>query len=316
MLTTDMNTHITSILDEARRAPSVLNSQPWRFRVCGNTIEVYLEKKPELEEVDPKGRLQVASCGTLIAHLEKAVLKRGWIPKVTFFPRFEESDLVAFVEMTGLSKDNRQKAGPPAQRKDVQENGYGEKTDNPDVIAFLQKKIAILAESKQVGLVVHDDSVDLSIQTYLKNQCGQKLDSDYFRKSVNLFLRTDDMHNKIPFEDEVLLSDRFFEAPQSDSGKNAGSNDNLFMILTTGTDNRFEWVRAGQLLGDIIIELRTWNNIGLMSLPIISADRCRAWLRDKLSLTGYPQFVLKMQPVKPREHIRKRPLNELLKYGF
>ena len=316
MLTAAMNTHITSILDEARRAPSVLNSQPWRFRVCGNTIEVYLEKKYELEEVDPKGRLQVASCGTLIAHLEKAVLKRGWTPKITFFPRFEEPDLVAFVEMNGLTKGSPQKAGPAKQRKDVQENGSLEKTDNPDVIAFLRKKIATLADGKQVGLVVHDDSVNQSIQTYLKNQCGQKLKSEYFRKSVNLFLRIDEMDSKIPFEDEVLLSDRFFEDTLSDSGTDSGSSDNLFMILTTGTDNRYEWARAGQVLGDIIMELRTWNNIGLMSLPIISADRCRTWLRNKLALSGYPQFVLKMQPVKPREHIRKRPLNELLKYGF
>ncbi len=311
-----MNNQITSILEEARRAPSVLNSQPWRFRVCGNTIEVYLENKAELEEVDPKGRLQVASCGTLIAHLEYAIQKRGWVPKVTFFPRFEEPDLVAFVEIAGLMKNSRRKGGPAATREEALGNRTVEEPENPDLIAFLRDEIAVQTAGKQIGLVVHDDSKDESIHTYLKNQCGQKLKSEYFRKSVNLFLRTDDPESKISFEDEVLLSDRFFDSSRSETGSSNRSTDNLFMIITTGTDNRYEWTRAGQVLGEIILKLRAWNNIGLISLPIISADRCRSWLRDKLDLDGYPQFVLKIHPVKPREHISKRPLKELIKYGF
>lgn len=318
-----MNIHITSILDEARRAPSVLNTQPWRFRVCGNTIEVYLEKKKELVEIDPAGRLQIASCGTLIAHLENAVLKNGWIPKVTFFPRFEEPDLVAFVELNDPLKRGRK-----ASRVETTQNIPAVKQDHLDGrdaanMQFLQGKLTELAAKKDVLLVMHNDCSDNSIQTYLKNQCGEKLKSEYFKRSVNLFLRTDQTEDTVPFEDEALLSDRFFDAVSSSGGKNSetgegGKNppENLFMILATGTDNRYEWTRSGQVLGEIIIELRNWDNIGLMALPIISKDVCRNWLKKKLELSGYPQFVLKMEPVKPREHIGKRPLSAILKYGI
>ncbi len=314
-----MNTHIAPILEEARRAPSVLNSQPWRFRVCGNTIEVYLEKKPELEEVDPKGRLQTASCGTLIAHLEKSITKRGLTPKITFFPRFEEPDLVAFIETIGASvKSVKQEPEVLLSgEKDRSSTGTANQNqESSDALHDLRTTLSELAALKEVGLMVHDDSSDRSIHTYLRNNCGEKLKSEYFRKSLNLYLRTDVSDNAVPFEDEALLSDRFFDAePIASSGQELKVED-LFMILTTGTDNRFEWTRAGQVLGEIIMELRKWENIGLMALPIISNDCCRAWLKEKLDLSGYPQFVLKMKPDKPKEHVRKRPLQDLLKYRF
>ena len=311
-----MNTHIAPILEEARRAPSVLNSQPWRFRVCGNTIEVYLEKKQDLEEIDPSGRLQAASCGTLIARLEKSVLKRGWMPKVSFFPRFEEPDLIAFVETVRPVK--YRSTNKPAEKGpepfDAGSDGNG--LEGTDIPVAVRKKLAELVKSRGIGLVVHDDSTDHSIHTYLKNECGDKLKSEFFRRTLNLFLRTDASDHSVPFEDEALLSDRFFEPSATGSNGGLTSAGDLFLILTTGSDNRYEWTRVGLVLGDIIMELRTWDNIGLMSLPIISSDNCRSWLKNKLDLESYPQFVLKMQPDKPREHVRKRSLGELLKYGF
>ena len=311
-----MNAHIKPILEEARRAPSVLNSQPWRFRVCGNTIEVYLDKKQELEEIDPKGRLQTASCGTFVAHLEQSVLKRGWTPKTTFFPRFEEPDLMAFVETVRPDKHHKKNVPAEIVPEPFDTGAGGNNFAETDILVVVREKLTELATRKEIGLVVHDDSTDHSIHTYLRNQCGEKLKSEFFRKTLNLYLRTDVSDHSVPFEDEALLSDRFFDPVASGSNGAMDSAKDLFMILTTGTDNRYEWTRVGQVLGDIIMELRTWDNIGLMSLPIISNDCCRSWLKEKLDLDGYPQFVLKMQPDKPREHVRKRSLSELLKYGF
>lgn len=311
-----MNTHIAHILEESRHAPSVLNTQPWRFRVCGNTIEVYLEFQEELGEIDPKGRLQVASCGTLIAHLERAVLKRGWTPKLTFFPRFEEPDLLAFIEAVRPVKQNYPDHYTGDSTDLLQSGQPRNSTVGTDVLNSVRAKFMELASQKEIGLVMHDDSTDHNIHTCLKNKCGEKLKSEIFRKTLNLFLRTDVSDSSVPFEDEVLLSDRFFDSSPSGSIGDMVSAKNVFMILTTGTDNRYDWIRVGQVLGDIIMELRTWKNIGLMALPIISNDCCRGWLKNRLKLTGYPQFVLKMQPDKPREHIRKRPLSELLKIGF
>ncbi len=306
-----MNKFISNIIDDARRAPSVLNSQPWRLRVCGNTIEVYLEKRSELEPVDPNGRLQVASCGTLIAHLENAIMARGWSSKVTYFPRFEEQNLVAFIEASG-----------PADVKSANRSAHTNKVisiGKTDSAVHVKKELASLAARKDIDLVIHDDRSDCKIQTYLKEQCGEKLNSEQFRKSLNLFLRTDTTDASIPFEDEVLMSDRFFEYCSTDVANSVSEQDSIeneFIILTTGSDNRYDWTRVGEVLGNVIIQVRNKWQSGLMALPIISNDCCREWLQKELNLSGYPQFVLRLQQDKPREHKQKRPLKEVLKYGF
>ena len=306
-----MNKFFSNIIDDARRAPSVLNSQPWRLRVCGNTIEVYLEKRSELEPVDSGGRLQVASCGTLIAHLENAFMERGRSTKVTYFPRFEEQNLVAFIEASGTA--GVKSAHGPAVTKTAPALGEMEPGGH------IKEEIASLAARKEIGLVIHDDRSERKIQTYLKKHCSEKLNSEQFRKSLNLFLRSDTSEASIPFEDEVLMSDRFFDFYSTDGSNSEVGQDptgNEFIILTTGSDNRFDWIRAGEVLGNVIIRLRNKRQSGLMALPIISNDNCREWLQKELNLSGFPQFVLRAQQVRPTEHKQKRPLKEVLKYGF
>ncbi len=306
-----MKREITSILDEARRAPSVLNSQPWGFRVCGNTIEVYLEKNPELATIDTHGRLQLASCGTLIAHLKKSIRSKGWVAKTKYFPRFEEENLVAYVEVKGLNGGTKQSPSTPEEAEP--------ETGTPDTLEVKQKQIAAIASREDIGLLIHDDGPDNKVQNYFKDNCGEKLNDENFRKNLNLFMRPDSADTAVPFEDEALLSDRFFESDDPVNIDGISWPDtfrNRYFVLVTGTDNRYEWTRAGEALGNIMLEVREWDAVGLMALPIITDECCRKWLKDELNIRETPQFVLKMQPVKPKEHIHKRPLKEMLKYGF
>ncbi|MDG5767539.1 hypothetical protein QA596_08700 [Balneolales bacterium ANBcel1] len=301
---------ITNILNEASRAPSVLNTQPWKFRVCGNTIEVYLEKKPELAGIDPFGRLQLASCGMLVSHLAEAVISNDWVPKFDFFPRFEEENLVAYVELSRNKKN-----GLP------QHGSEPESTNHPDpdtCIKKIQKDLTSIATSAESELLVHDDGPDRKFQNYFTESCGRKLDSEYHRKNLNLLLRAHPVENDTIFEDEVLFSDRFFTKNHEPDPATPLPFDleNRFLILATKTDSRYNWIRAGDILGKMMIHLRNCDRVGLMALPVISSNCCRKWLREELNLSVFPQFVLKMLTVKPREHIRKRPLQELMKYGL
>src|SRR5687767_12047297 len=48
--------HLDAIVATAARAPSVHNTQPWRFRLSGNELEVYAIPSRRLDRVDPQGR--------------------------------------------------------------------------------------------------------------------------------------------------------------------------------------------------------------------------------------------------------------------
>lgn len=69
---------LSVLLNWAVQAPSVLNSQPWRFRVHDRTAEVYVDRGRRLASVDPDGREAVLSCGAALFTLRLAARHYGF----------------------------------------------------------------------------------------------------------------------------------------------------------------------------------------------------------------------------------------------
>ena len=69
----------------ARRAPSLHNTQPWRFTVSGDAIELQADASRQLT-VDPDGREMFISCGAALYGLRLAVRSLGYLPEVEILP--------------------------------------------------------------------------------------------------------------------------------------------------------------------------------------------------------------------------------------
>ena len=73
------------LITTAARAPSVHNTQPWRFRVGEYTIELYADQRRKLR-ADPVGREMLISCGAALFGLRLAVRSLGYLPVVELLP--------------------------------------------------------------------------------------------------------------------------------------------------------------------------------------------------------------------------------------
>ena len=73
------------LIEVARRAPSLHNTQPWRFTVSGDAIELYPDARRQLH-VDPDGREMIISCGAALYGLRLAVRSLGYLPEVELLP--------------------------------------------------------------------------------------------------------------------------------------------------------------------------------------------------------------------------------------
>ena len=69
------------LIATAARAPSVHNTQPWRFRAGQYVIELYADRRRKLR-VDPAGREMLISCGAALFGLRLAVRSLGYLPVV------------------------------------------------------------------------------------------------------------------------------------------------------------------------------------------------------------------------------------------
>jgi hypothetical protein len=73
------------LIATAARAPSVHNTQPWRFRVGRSAIELHCDPRRKLR-VDPAGREMLISCGAALFGLRLAIRSLGYQPVVELLP--------------------------------------------------------------------------------------------------------------------------------------------------------------------------------------------------------------------------------------
>ena len=107
------------LIATAARAPSVHNTQPWRFRVGEYAIELHADVRRKLR-VDPLGRELLISCGAALFGLRLAVRSLGYLPVVELLPDPAQLRLLARVRLGAAAADDRQgapdagRAPPPA----------------------------------------------------------------------------------------------------------------------------------------------------------------------------------------------------------
>ena len=100
---------VTHLLTAAGRAPSVHNTQPWRFRVQPDVIELWADPERALPAADPSGRELRVACGAALYNLRLALQGCGVRPLVTLPADPERPDFLASVRYGG------RKAPTPAQ---------------------------------------------------------------------------------------------------------------------------------------------------------------------------------------------------------
>ena len=91
----------------ALRAPSVHNTQPWRWRLGDDAVQLHADRGRHLVATDPDGRDLVLSCGAALHHLLVALAAQGVEVEVDRLPDPED---------TGTSPRSRSGPGPGTPR--------------------------------------------------------------------------------------------------------------------------------------------------------------------------------------------------------
>ncbi|MFD0279433.1 Acg family FMN-binding oxidoreductase [Kitasatospora sp. NPDC127111] len=92
---------LEKLVSAAVAAPSIHNSQPWRFRLQPDTstLEVRADRTRAVPAADPQGRALHVSVGAAVLNLRVAARHLGWAPEVRLLPDPAEPDLFATVRL-------------------------------------------------------------------------------------------------------------------------------------------------------------------------------------------------------------------------
>ena len=89
---------ITGALELAVRAPSLHNSQPWRWVAAGGVLELFADPTRIGRSTDSTGREVLISCAAVLDHLRVATAAAGGEGLIDRFPNPNNHDHLATLE--------------------------------------------------------------------------------------------------------------------------------------------------------------------------------------------------------------------------
>ncbi|WP_163728798.1 Acg family FMN-binding oxidoreductase [Mycolicibacterium psychrotolerans] len=313
---------LRSALSLATRAPSVHNSQPWRWRVGEEGLHLYADPSLQLRHTDPDGRDLMLSCGAALNHCVVALAALGWQAKVTRFPNPAEPDHLAALTLypyPAADLDVALAAAIPRRRTDRRHYSSWP-VPRGDVVLMG-------ARAARAGIVLRRIA-DLDGLAGLAGEAARLHESDegyldeLARWSGRYAATTGVPARSVPGPDGVArVPARHFAVGVLTQPLHTDPADEHAVILALGTrdDDTMAWLRAGEATSLVLL---TATALGLASCPItepLEVARTREALReDVFGTDAHPQMLLRIgwAPINadPLPSTPRRGLSDVVAY--
>jgi nitroreductase len=288
---------VRTVLTLAARAPSVHNTQPWRWRVDDASLHLYADSERQLPNTDPDGRDLILSCGTALQHCVIAFAAVGWLSKVTRLPDPDDANYLAAIELSPYpanAVDIALAAAIPRRRTDRRH--YSSWPVPIGDIALM----AARAVRNGVTLCQVEDLDKLN--KIVAESVSEHFNRDYLAELTAWSGRYASVagvpaHSTPPSDPEAKIPGRLFAGPTLAMPPESSPADDNAVVLALGTraDDRLAQLRAGEATSVVLL---TATSMGLASCPVTEpleiADTRESVRSDIFGGADYPQMLLRV----------------------
>jgi nitroreductase len=292
--TTTTTMVLTNAAKLALHAPSVFNTQPWKWIVGTDHLDLYADEERVLGVTDPAGRLLTISGGAALHHARAALAAAGYRTEVQRLPDRSQPDLLARVRLAGTHRptiDELVIADAITDRR-----AYAD-TPVPD---RLTARIRAAAEGTHLHLVRYDQMPMLAIAAGRAGDL-EMADPAYRSQLIRWTNRPAWSGDGVPPATAVRPAARrvpvreFNLDPQAGIDPGEGHDRGaVYAILFGDNDHPANWLHAGEALSAVLL---TATADGLATEPIsdvIEVTHTREMIRGLLAGIGHPYLVLRL----------------------
>lgn len=310
----------------ATLAPSIHNSQPWRFIVRPGRLDLYADQTRRASVIDPTGRQLAISCGAALFGVRVALAAGQFEAVTTLLPKPSEPDLLAaitFIGTTASPDEDARRLDAAALTRHSNRRSF---TADP-VPESLMDTLVHAAEVEGAWLYPireMDDRVMVAVLSQ-RAEALQNTDPDY-RAELRSWTsgdpdRTDGVpaavtpHTTGGAQDDIPIRDFDTEGVGALPTETRSSLTQTMFVLGADGDDMRSWLIAGQALSRVLFELTSAGFVASVFSQIVEVPKTREQLLHELRLAGQPQLLLRVGVAQATPASPRRPLDDVITTG-
>lgn len=322
---------LRDVVELATMAPSIHNTQPWRFGLSEDCLDVYADPTRAVPVIDPDGRQMHISCGGAVEHARLAVRGLGRAADVVLMPDPAEPDLLARLtigpEAPATPEETALVRAIP--RRHTHREPFDPRPLPPALVDELHRGVS------ELGAWLREirTTEDLVTTAVLLSHADEAERSDpAYGEEIRAWTRTEsdagadglppsamppapihERHSTFVLRD--FDPDGRLAAMSEPSAAVPAGERPFVVVLGTPQDDRQAWLHAGRALAWLLLRATA---AGVSASPlnqVLDVPAMRARFTHELRLLGHPQMLLRMgygggQPSTPR-----RAVDEVVRGG-
>jgi nitroreductase len=302
------------------RAPSVHNTQPWRWVFDGARLHLFGDTARQLTAADPHGRQAVISCGAVLHHVRTAFAGAGWRTDTLRFPDPAQTDLLATIAF-------RRWPDPPMgalRRAEAIARRYTDRLPMAEPIGWGSVRLAlddlICAYEVTLDVLDEDARARLSLASE-RSDALRRYDMEY-QAELRWWAGHPGTPEGVPpsaliSESELARVGVARTYPTSGPSARRGDlRDHARLAVLTATgETPATWLRTGEALSAVLLECTASGMATCALTHITETTSGRRLLSSLIGHPGIPQVVVRIgtAPEDQRpESTPRRPLTDIL----
>jgi nitroreductase len=290
---------VAMLLRAASAAPSLYNSQPWRFMVTDHEVRVFVDPERRSPIADPNGRQQVIACGAALFNLRLAIRHLGYQPQVSLWPSRDDQDHLATIRRGAVSDAGAAERKLYAQiyLRHTNREYFGTRAIWPAA-----RQVARYAAATESGWLRPVDSpadraavTNLIVRAIRSQRADHSLGTEMAR-----WLHADRSAEGMP-----VAAWRSAQFPVPGLDERADNRDweraiarevdtQSFFVLATPRDTPTAWLTAGQALQRALLAATQLDLAASFFNQVVEMPELRSELAERLDMNAWPQMILRL----------------------
>ena len=306
----------------ACRAPSLHNSQPWRWIVGEETVDLFVDHERVIRSADRSGREALISCGAALDHFRIAMAAAGWKVNVTAFPNQNDRDHLASFEFSPaehVTAAERDRAAAISRRR----------TDRlpfcaPGDWERFEPALRNTVDHDRVALDVLADSARPALAVASRLTESVRRNDQYYHDEMRWWTGTLGGYQGVPpsslvseNERERVGVNRTFPAVQhADRRRDIRADGAKILALSTPEYTRADALNCGEALSTVLIECTVAGLATCTLSHVTELPKSRAVIQELTGSPAVPQLLVRVGNAPALQDspapTPRRPLSEVM----